>query len=95
LPTYAPHPKSLKKLTLKHIMDIQNENKCDLTGVNQQGIKQKRSTSTFSLQLQSLFARALNKGKFVLVSSFDLSSAFDIVNISLLIKRLKMSCQVT
>jgi hypothetical protein len=33
-------------------------------------------------------SRALDSGEYVLVSSLDLSSAFDVVNVKLLIKRL-------
>jgi hypothetical protein len=49
--------KSFEKLILKHILNIQNENKCDLIGVNQHKFKQKRSTSTLSLQIQSLLTK--------------------------------------
>ena len=39
---------------------------------------------------KSALARALDQGKFALMASIDLSSAFDVVNIDLLIKRLKI-----
>ena len=80
--------KIFEKLILKRILELQNENNCDLTGNNQHGFKRKRSTSTLSMELQSLIARALDEDKFVLLSSLDLSAAFDIVNIDLLLKRL-------
>ena len=80
--------KIFEKLILKRILDIQDENKCDLTGGNQHGFKQKRSNSTLSIQLQNLIARTLDEDKLVLLASLDLSSAFDIVNVDLLIKRL-------
>jgi hypothetical protein len=38
-----------------------------------------------------VWSRALNKMKYGLVSSLDLSCAFDVVNMNLLIKRLKIS----
>ncbi len=41
------------------------------------------------LHLQSIIARALDNNEYVLLSSFDLSSAFDVVDINLLLKRLK------
>jgi hypothetical protein len=65
---------------LKHILDVQTENNCDLTDTNQNGFNQKKSTGTLSMELQSLVTRALDERKFV--SSLDLSSAFDIVDIS-------------
>ena len=40
------------------------------------------------LKIQSVIARALNDGEYALMSTLDLSSAFDVVNIELLIKRL-------
>lgn len=82
--------KIFEKLILKRIMEIQEENNCDITGSNQHGFKRNKSTSTLSLELQSIIARALDEDNFVLVASLDLSSAFDIVNVNLLIKRLKI-----
>ena len=81
--------KIFEKLILKRIIEIQDENNTDLTRQGQHGFKKKRGTSTLSVELQSAIARALDNDEFVLVSSLDLSSAFDIVNIPLLIKRLK------
>ena len=40
--------------------------------------------------LQSLIARALDDDHLVLLASLDLSAAFDIVNVGLLIKRLRV-----
>jgi hypothetical protein len=82
--------KVFEKLILKHILEIQDENECNLTGQNQHGFKCKRSTSTLSSQLQSIIARALDEDKYVLIASLNLSSAFAIVNVNLLIKRLKI-----
>jgi hypothetical protein len=78
--------KIFEKLILKRINEIQTENETDITGENQHGFKQKRSTSPLAVKLQSLIARALDEDKYVLVASLDLSSAFDVVNINLLIK---------
>jgi hypothetical protein len=75
-------------LLLKRILDIQAENNCDLTSLNQHGFKKGKSTATISLSIQSLIARALDDDNYVLMSSLDLSSAFDVVNIGLLLKRL-------
>ena len=62
----------------------------DLTGNSQHGFKQKRSTATAGLTIQSLLSHALDRNEFALMSSIDLSAAFDVVNVKLLIKRLKI-----
>jgi hypothetical protein len=80
--------KIFEKLILRRIMKIQSDNNCDLTGVNQHGFKQKRSTSTLATEIQSIISRALDGNKIVLMSSLDLTAAFDVVNIDLLLKRL-------
>jgi hypothetical protein len=80
--------KVFEKLILKRLLDIQEENNCDLTGINQHGFKRNHSTSTFLIEIQNLIARALDEDKMVLLPSLDLSAAFYIVNFSLLLKRL-------
>lgn len=82
--------KIFEKLILKRILAIEEQNNCDLTGSNQHGFKKGKSTTTLSLTIQSLIARALDEDKFVLMASLDLSSAFDVVNVKLLLKRLKI-----
>ena len=54
-----------------------------LTGKKQHDFEQNKSTSTLSLQLQSLIAQALDEDNYVLMASIDLSVAFDVVNIDL------------
>ena len=71
-------------------MEIQDETQTDLTKPGQHGFKKNQSTSTLSVELQSIISRALDKDEYVLVASLDLSSAFDVVNIELLIKRMKI-----
>jgi hypothetical protein len=90
LPICVRTSKVFEKLIIKRIQKIQDENECDITGQNQHGFKCKRSTSTLSSQLQSIIARALDEDRYMLLASLDLSSAFDIVNVGLLIKRLKI-----
>jgi hypothetical protein len=48
------------------------------------------STSTSSAKLQSIISRALDDEEHVILSSFDLSSAFDLVNFDLHVTRLKI-----
>ena len=67
---------------------LEGLHKIDLTGKPQHGFRQKRSTTTASLTSQSLLAKALDGDNYALMASLDLSSAFDVVNIDLLIKRL-------
>ena len=81
--------KIFEKLILKRILEIQDTNKVDLTRQGQHGFKKRRGTSTLSVEIQSLIAKALDDDEFGLVASLDLSAAFDIVNIDLLVKRLK------
>ena len=48
----------------------------------------KKSTATLGIQLQSIIARALDGDEYVGMASLDLSSAFEVVDIGLLLKRL-------
>ena len=81
--------KIFEKLILKRILQIEDSNNVDLTGAKQHGFKRKHSTSTLSAELLSQISRALDDEEYVIMASLDLSSAFDLVNIDLLIKRLK------
>ena len=47
-----------------------------------------KSAATAGLLLQSLIARALDDDEYVALAGIDLSAAFDIVDVTLLIKRL-------
>ncbi len=82
--------KIFEKLILKRILDIQDQNSVDLTNKGQHGFKLNRSTSTLSAELVSMIARSLDNDEFALVSSLDLSAAFDVVDIDLLLKRLEI-----
>ena len=82
--------KIFEKLILKRILEIQVEDGVDLTGTSQHGFKKRHSTCTLSLTLQSIITRALEDEDFAVMASLDLSSAFDLVNVSLLLKRLKI-----
>ena len=80
--------KIFERLILKRIQSIELENNTDITGKQQHGFKKSKSTATLALQIQSLIARALDDDNYVLMASLDLSAAFDVVNIDLLMKRL-------
>ena len=47
-----------------------------------------KSTVTAGLVLQLLFARAMNDDFYVALAGIDLSAAFDVVDVELLIKRI-------
>ncbi len=50
--------------------------------------KETKSTSMLAADLLSLISRSIDDEEYVVVASFDLSAAFDLVNVNLLLKRL-------
>jgi hypothetical protein len=82
--------KVFKKLILKRILEIKKDSNTDITGVNQHGFKKARSASTLTTKIQSQIPRALDEDNYVLLAILDLSTAFDIININLLLKRLNI-----
>ena len=82
--------KIYEKLILKRLENIAQENNIDLTGIQQHGFKRKRSTTTASLTLQSLISRKMDENKFAAMASLDLSAAFDLVDLDLLSKRIRI-----
>jgi hypothetical protein len=82
--------KLLEKLILKRILEIHEQNNVDITGQSQHEFKKGRSTDTLSTELQNLIARAMDGDELVMVASLDLSAVFDLVDVKLLIKRLKI-----
>ena len=82
--------KLFEKLILKQIQYLENINKLDFTGKQQHGFKKSKSTATAGLLLQSIISRAADDDNYVLMASLDLSAAFDLVNVELLLKRLRL-----
>ena len=80
--------KVFEKLVLRRIMEVEKENGVDLTGNEQHGFKKCKSTTTAGLVIQSIISRALDENNHILMSSVDLTAAFDLVDVRLLIKRL-------
>ena len=74
--------KIFEQLIIDRLREIETSNSCDLTGKPQHGFKQKRSTATAGLTLQSILTRALDSDKFAIMSCIDLSAAFDVVNLA-------------
>jgi hypothetical protein len=75
---------------LKRMLKVAEESGVDLTGEEQHGFKKNRSTVTAGLSLQHSISSALDEGHIAGCVSLDLSSAFDVVNHELLIKRMKI-----
>ena len=63
--------KFFEKLMLMCLRAIKIENNIDLTNKSQHGFKQKHSALMAGLQIQSLFARAIDRGQFAFMSSLD------------------------
>ena len=82
--------KIFEKLILLRLKNLEIDNNVDLTSKSQHGFKQNHSTLTAGLRIQSLIARAIDGGQFALMASLDLSSAFDVVNVGLLLERLRI-----
>ena len=82
--------KIYEKLILARLTQIEKENNCSLTGKSQHGFKKGHSTCTLGLTVQSVLTHALDENNYALMASLDLSSAFDVVNVKLLLKRLKI-----
>ena len=82
--------KIFEKMILNRLLQIQILNDVDITNKSQHGFKRNHSTNSAGLQLQSVLARALDEGNIALMASLDLSSAFDVVNVRLLLKRMRL-----
>jgi len=81
--------KIFERLILEHIQTLQVNYEKDFTGTEQHGFKKGSSTTTAMLQIQAKIAESQEAGNITSLISLDLSSAFDVVNHELLIKRLK------
>ena len=81
--------KVFEKLIQKRLEEIGEENNIDITGEQQHGFKKNRSTITAALTIQSIISREMDENNYVVMSSLDLSAAFDLVNLDLLLTRLK------
>jgi hypothetical protein len=78
-------------MMLNRLSDIESSNQIDLTGKNQHGFKKAQSTITALKEIQSQIATKIDEGYYIAMGSLDLTAAFDVVNIDLLIQRLKNS----
>jgi hypothetical protein len=78
--------KIFEKCILKRIETLAEQG--DLFTDKQHGFRKGRSTVSAARVLQREIARAMDDNNYVAVASLDLSSAFDVVNIDLLLTRL-------
>ena len=81
--------KVFERLILMRILEIEEQTGSSLTGNNQHGFKKERSTITASLDIQSRVAALMDQDQYVAMASLDLSAAFDVVNVDLLLARLR------
>ena len=80
----------LQKLILNRLSEIQAEQDVDITCPQQHGFKKQKSTATAGMILQTIISSHVDLNKYVMMASLDLSAAFDIVDIKLLLKRLRI-----
>jgi endonuclease/exonuclease/phosphatase family metal-dependent hydrolase len=81
--------KLFERLILVRILEIEEQAGTSLTGNNQHGFKKERSTITAAVEIQSRVAALMDQDQYVAMASLDLSAAFDVVNVDLLLVRLK------
>jgi retron-type reverse transcriptase len=77
-----------ERLLLNRVLEIEENAGVSLSGYAQHGFKTGKSTVTATMELQSLIAASLDQNEYVAVASLDLSAAFDVVNVDLLLDRL-------
>ena len=82
--------KVFEQLIINRIREIEKDCNIDITNNSQHGFKKNRSTATAGLTIQSVLSHALDNNEYSMMASIDLSAAFDVVNIGLLLKRLKI-----
>ena len=80
--------KIFEKCILKRIQALADEG--NLFTDRQHGFRKGRSTITAARILQMEIAKAMDDDKYIAVASLDLSAAFDVVNIELLLKRMSI-----
>jgi hypothetical protein len=70
-------------------MEIEAENATDLTGQEQHGFKKSKSTASAGFVIQSIISRALDENNYMVMASVDLTAAFDLVDVGLLVRCLR------
>ncbi len=72
------------------LLEIEKQKGTDMNGEMQHGFKKYRSTTTAGLALQNIIAKAMDEDHYVAVASMDLMAVFDVLNVDLLLTRLKI-----
>ena len=70
---------------IEEVQVLQNEG---YTGRQQHGFKKHSSTSTAGLTIQTIISKAIKNYKHAVMASLDISSAFNVMSIPLLLKTL-------
>jgi hypothetical protein len=81
--------KVFEKLILMRILEIKEQASISLTGANQHGFKNEQSTITASVEIQSRISALMDQDQYKAMASLDLSAAFDVANVDLLLVRLR------
>jgi hypothetical protein len=74
--------KIFERMMLKRLTDIESTKNVDITGERQHG------TVIALKEIQSQIARRIDEGQYVAMGSLDLTAAFDVVDVDLLMKQL-------
>ena len=82
--------KILEKLILQRLMDIEEKSGVNLTGERQHGFKKGFSTTTACQEILAKVSDAMDRGEYAIMASLDLTAAFDVVNVDLLLKRMEI-----
>ena len=80
--------KIFERLILKRILEVEADLGTDLSGTTQHGFKKKRSTITAAMELQNIIAKGMEEDCYVAVASMDLTAAFDVLDVNLLLRRM-------
>ena len=81
--------KIFERIILKRLLEVETELGTDLSGTTQHGFKKRRSTVTAAMELQNIIAGGLDEDCYVAVASMDLTAAFDVLDVSLLLTRMQ------
>ena len=85
--------KLVERPCYKQLMSYLNDN--DLLPVSESAYRRHHSTETVILRMMSDFLTSMDNGKVTLLASLDLSSAFDLVDHSILLHRLSSSFKLS
>ena len=81
--------KLYEKCILSYVGDLEARLQTDITGTHQHGFKKGHSTITATLLIQNEISSLIEQGKKVLVSSCDLTAAFDLLRSDIFEERCK------